>query len=250
MNAMKPAMTVKDLYVSYHGTEALHNINFSIDQGKMAGIIGPNGAGKSTLLKAVLELIPRDKGEIRLLERPLKAVRQKIAYVPQRNDMDWTFPINVLDTVLLGTYPELGILRRPKKHHKDLAYHCLEKVGMASFSKRQIGELSGGQQQRVFLARALAQKAELFCLDEPFVGIDVTSEDMIVKILKELRDEGKTVLVVHHDLNKADSYFDELILLNKELIQTGPVSDILKPDVMMKAYESQLPFLQTQRGAI
>ncbi|MFN2744271.1 MULTISPECIES: metal ABC transporter ATP-binding protein [Bacillus] len=247
---MKPAITVKDLYVSYHGTEALHNITFSISQGRMAGIIGPNGAGKSTLLKAVLELIPKDKGDIRLLGKPLKDVRKKIAYVPQRNDMDWTFPINVLDTVLLGTYPELGVLRRPKKRHKDLAYHCLEKVGMASFAKRQIGELSGGQQQRVFLARALAQNAELFCLDEPFVGIDVTSEDMIIAILKELRDEGKTVLVVHHDLSKADSYFNELILLNKKLIQTGPVTDILKPEVMMKAYESQLPFLQTERGAI
>ncbi|NPC94159.1 metal ABC transporter ATP-binding protein [Bacillus sp. WMMC1349] len=247
---MKPAITVKDLYVSYHGSEALHNINFSIDQGKMYGIIGPNGAGKSTLLKAVLELIPRDKGEIRLLEKPLKEIRKKIAYVPQRNDIDWTFPINVLDTVILGTYPELGLLRRPKKHHKDWAFHCLEKVGMESFYKRQIGELSGGQQQRIFLARALAQKAELFCLDEPFVGIDVTSEEMIVAILQELRNQGKTILVVHHDLSKADSYFNELMLLNKELIQIGSVSDVLKPDVMMKAYESQLPFLQMKRGAI
>ncbi|MCJ2146963.1 metal ABC transporter ATP-binding protein [Bacillus sp. B19-2] len=247
---MKPAITVKDLYVSYHGAEALRNINFSLDQGMMAGVIGPNGAGKSTLLKAMLQLIPKDKGDIRLLGKPLKDVRKQIAYVPQRNDMDWTFPINVLDTVILGTYPELGLFRRPKKHDKDWAYHCLEKVGMEAYAKRQIGELSGGQQQRVFLARALAQKAELFCLDEPFVGIDVTSEEMIVSILKELRDQGKTVLVVHHDLSKADSYFNELILLNKELIQKGPVSDILNPDVMMKAYESQLPFLQSKRGAI
>ncbi|MCY7914289.1 metal ABC transporter ATP-binding protein [Bacillus haynesii] len=247
---MKPAITVKDLYVSYHGAEALRNINFSLDQGMMAGIIGPNGAGKSTLLKSMLQLIPKDKGDVRLLGKPLKDVRKQIAYVPQRNDMDWTFPINVLDTVILGTYPELGLFRRPKKRDKDWAYHCLEKVRMESYVKRQIGELSGGQQQRVFLARALAQKAELFCLDEPFVGIDVTSEEMIVSILKELRVEGKTVLVVHHDLSKADSYFNELILLNKELIQKGPVSDILNPDVMMKAYESQLPFLQSKRGAI
>ncbi|MEC3607621.1 metal ABC transporter ATP-binding protein [Bacillus glycinifermentans] len=247
---MKHALTVRDLYVSYHGTEALQGISFSIEQGKMAGIIGPNGAGKSTLLKAILDLIPRDKGEVRLLERPLKNVRKSVSYVPQRNDMDWTFPINVLDTVLLGTYPELGLLRRPKKRHKDWAHHCLEKVGMEAFAKRQIGELSGGQQQRVFLARALAQEAELFCLDEPFVGIDVTSEETIVAILKELRNQGKTVLVVHHDLTKADSYFDELILLNKTLIQKGPVSDILDPEVMMKAYEAQLPFLQTKRGAI
>jgi ABC-type Mn2+/Zn2+ transport system ATPase subunit len=240
---MTTAMSVKNLFVSYHGNEALRDISFTIKQGKMVGIIGPNGAGKSTLLKTVLDLISKDKGKVEILGKPIKEVRKLIAYVPQRSETDWTFPITVIDTVLLGTYPGLGLFHRPKKKHKVWAYHCLEKVGMQDFSHRQIGELSGGQQQRVFLARALAQEAELFCLDEPFVGIDVTSEETIIHILKELRDTGKTVLVVHHDLSKANSYFDELILLNVDLIKAGATEEVFRPEVMMKAYASQLSFL-------
>lgn len=243
---MDAVLKVKRLFVSYHGTEALHDINFTVEKGKLVGIIGPNGAGKSTLLKSMLELISRDYGEVEVFGQPIKAVRKRITYVPQRSDIDWTFPINVIDTVLLGTYPELGIIRRPRRKHKDWAYECLEKVGMEKYSSRQIGELSGGQQQRVFMARALAQKADLFCLDEPFVGIDATSEETIVNILKDLKNDGKTVLVVHHDLNKASTYFDDIILLNKELIKDGPVEEVLRPEIMMKAYQSQLPFLSTE----
>ncbi|MBA9026838.1 metal ABC transporter ATP-binding protein [Peribacillus huizhouensis] len=241
---MTYAMSVQNLFVSYHGNEALRNINFNIEKGNLVGIIGPNGAGKSTLLKSLLELIPKDQGTVVVFGKSINEMRKKIAYVPQRSDMDWTFPISVIDTVLLGTYPSLGVFRRPKKKHREWSYHCLEKVGMEKFSQRQIGELSGGQQQRVFLARALAQKADLFCLDEPFVGIDITSEETIVRILKELRDEGKSVFVVHHDLSKANTYFDELILLNKELIDVGPVSEVFRPEIMMKAYESQLTFMK------
>lgn len=241
---MRSALTVEHLFVSYHGTEALHDISFTVGQGKLVGIIGPNGAGKSTLLKSVLELISRDHGKVEVFGQPMRDIRQKITYIPQRSDIDWTFPINVLDTVLLGTYPELGVFHRPKKKHREWAYNCLEKVGMEKYSKRQIGELSGGQQQRVFLARALAQQAELFCLDEPFVGIDATSEETIVRILKDLKNEGNTVLVVHHDLSKASHYFDNVVLLNKELIEEGPVEEVLRPEVIMRAYESQLPFLQ------
>ncbi|QGQ96402.1 metal ABC transporter ATP-binding protein [Paenibacillus psychroresistens] len=241
---MTTAVSVRNLSVSYHGNQALRDISFTIQQGKMVGIIGPNGAGKSTLLKSMLELITRDKGHVHILGKPIKEVRKEIAYVPQRNETDWTFPITVIDTVLLGTYPRLGLFHRPKKQHKDWAYACLEKVGMEAYSNRQIGELSGGQQQRVFIARALAQDATLFCLDEPFVAIDVTSEEIIVSILQELRDQGKTVLVVHHDLSKAETYFEELVLLNKDLIDIGPVKKILQPDIMMKAYASQLSFLK------
>jgi ABC-type Mn2+/Zn2+ transport system ATPase subunit len=241
---MTSAISVRNLSVSYHGNLALRDISFTIQQGKMIGIIGPNGAGKSTLLKSMLELIAKDKGQIQILGKPIKEVRKEIAYVPQRNETDWTFPITVIDTVLLGTYPRLGLFHRPKKIQKDWAYTCLEKVGMEAFSKRQIGELSGGQQQRVFIARALAQEATLFCLDEPFVAIDVTSEDIIVAILQEIRDQGKTVLVVHHDLSKANTYFDELVLLNKDLIDVGPVKKILQPEIMLKAYASQLSFLK------
>lgn len=240
---MKDAIVVSNLHVSYFGKEVLHDIAFTISKGKSVGIIGPNGAGKSTLLKVLLNLISKDKGDITILGSTLKEVRKRIAYVPQRSTIDWDFPITVKDTVLIGTYPTVGLLKRPGRKERELALKCLEKVDMIEFQDRQIGELSGGQQQRVFLARALAQQADLFLLDEPFVGIDATSEEMIVKILKELRDEGKTIIVVHHDLNKAEKYFDELLLLNKELIAKGSVKEVFTPKMISKAYGGQLSFL-------
>ncbi|MEK5207756.1 metal ABC transporter ATP-binding protein [Psychrobacillus sp. FSL H8-0510] len=236
---MKTAIAVKELYVSYFGSEALKNVSFTVEEGKLVGIIGPNGAGKSTLLKALLNLIQKEKGEVAILGKTIKEMRTKVAYVPQRSSIDWDFPITVFDTVLLGTYPKLGVFKRPKKIDKAFAYECLEKVGMTEFSKRQIGELSGGQQQRVFLARALAQEPEIYLLDEPFVGVDVTSEETIILILKQLRDLGKTVVVVHHDLRKAKEYFNELILLNKELIDFGVVEKVIRPEVLEKAYNIQ-----------
>jgi ABC-type Mn2+/Zn2+ transport system ATPase subunit len=235
---LKTAISVNDLYVSYHGTEALKNINFTVNEGNLVGIIGPNGAGKSTLLKVLLNLIKKDNGLIKILGSTIKEMKTKVAYVPQRSDIDWDFPITVLDTVLIGTYPNLGIFKRPKKEDKSWALDCLEKVGIAEFRNRQIGELSGGQQQRVFLARALAQKPDMYFLDEPFVGVDVTSEEKIIAILKELRDIGKTVVVVHHDLSKASDYFDELILLNKELIEYGKVEKVFQPEVIRRAYNN------------
>lgn len=236
---MKKSVEVRNLHVSYYGNEVISNVTFSIESGKLVGIIGPNGAGKSTLMKAVLGLIPKDKGDILFYGKSIKTIQKKIAYVPQRNDIDWDFPITVHDTVLLGTYPSLGLFRRPKRQEKQFALECLQQVGMEDFSERQIGELSGGQQQRVFLARALAQKAELFFLDEPFVGIDAASEKMIINILKDLRKEGKTVFVVHHDLTKVEDYFDDLVLINKELIESGPVKTVFRPELMTKAYQSQ-----------
>lgn len=236
---MNNSINVRNLHVSYYGNEVVTNVSFSVDSGKLIGIIGPNGAGKSTLMKAVLGLIPKDKGVINFHGKTIKEVQKRVAYVPQRSDIDWDFPIIVRDTVLLGTYPNLGLFRRPKKEHKQLALDCLTQVGMQDFSKRQIGELSGGQQQRVFLARALAQGAEFLFLDEPFVGIDVASEEMIIQILKKLRDEGKTVFVVHHDLTTVEEYFDDLILINKELIESGPVQTVFQPELMTKAYQVQ-----------
>ncbi|KAA9032422.1 metal ABC transporter ATP-binding protein [Niallia endozanthoxylica] len=240
---MNPAINIKDLHVSYYGNDAVKGVSLSVETGNLVGIIGPNGAGKSTFLKAMLNLIPIDKGEIKVLGKTIKEVRKQIAYVPQRNDIDWDFPITVLDVVLLGTYPHLKWFRRPRKEQKDWALQCLQRVGMKEFSKRQIGELSGGQQQRVFLARALAQKADLFFLDEPFVGVDVTSEETIVHILKDLCRQGKTVIVVHHDLSKANDYFHQLILLNKELISFGSVAEVFKPEVIEKAYKGQFAFM-------
>lgn len=245
---MIEAVVVKDLFVSYQGNQAIQDVTFSIEQGKIVGIIGPNGAGKSTLMKAILDLIPNDKGDVRILGEEIHRVKKRVAYVPQRSDIDWDFPITVLDVVLIGTYPSIGVLKRPKKEHKEWALQCLMKVGMEEFKNRQIGELSGGQQQRVFLARALAQKAEIFFLDEPFVGIDVTSEEMIVQILRELRKEGKTIIVVHHDLSKAESYFDALLLLNKKLVHYGSVREVLDPVVMSKAYAAQGMFFSSQEG--
>lgn len=236
-------LRVDNLSVSYYGKKAVDNVSFKVDAGNLVGIVGPNGAGKSTLIKAVLGLIPREQGEVTIDEQPIKATRKQIAYVPQRSVIDWNFPITVKHTVLLGTYPNLGLFRRPSKSDKEWAMECLSKVGLLKFKNNQIGELSGGQQQRVFMARALAQKAQLFFLDEPFAGIDVSSEEVIINILKSLRDEGKTVFVVHHDLSKIEQYFDHLIVINKHLIGSGAVHNIFLPDLMQRAY--QTPYSMT-----
>ncbi len=241
---MHKAIEIKDLDVSYSGKKVLDDINLTIDTGKLIGIIGPNGAGKSTLIKAILGLIPIDKGEIRIYDKKLNDMRKHIAYIPQRSDIDWDFPITVKDSVLIGTYPKLGLFRRPGKKEKELAMESLKKVGMDGSSNKQISELSGGEQQRVFIARALAQEAECFFLDEPFVGVDVASEEIIINILRNLRNQGKTVFVIHHDLMKVKSYFDELILINKELVGTGPVDVIFKPEYMHVAYQAPLFMLK------
>lgn len=229
---------VKNLSASYFGEQVLQNISFSFETGKLIGIIGPNGAGKSTMMKAMLGLIPKDTGEVQIDGESIHKFRQQVAYIPQRSTIDWDFPITVFDTVLLGTYPSLGLFRRPGKAEKDWARQCLQEVAMEQYSHHQIGELSGGQQQRVFIARALAQKAQYFFLDEPFVGIDVSSEKTIINILKNLRDAGKTIFVIHHDLSKAEEYFNDLILINKKLIKSGPVQEVIDPDVMSSAYQT------------
>ncbi|MFT8321837.1 MAG: metal ABC transporter ATP-binding protein [Bacillus sp. (in: firmicutes)] len=235
-------ISVKDLSVSYNGNPALYQVNVDLEIGKLIGVIGPNGAGKSTFIKALLELTPKDGGKVEIFQEPVKKNKKRIAYVPQRSNIDWTFPITVLDTVVLGTYPTLGLFRRPGKREKEWAFECLKRVGMEGFAKRQIGELSGGQQQRVFMARALAQKPELFLLDEPFVGIDMASEEVIVNILKELKADGKTVVVVHHDLSKVEKYFDDLILLNKTIIKEGSVSEVFTRQHIIRAYEADFHF--------
>ncbi|MFD2208362.1 metal ABC transporter ATP-binding protein [Virgibacillus halophilus] len=247
---MNNAITVNNLSVSYTGKTVIRNISFSFETGKLVGIIGPNGAGKSTLMKAMLGLIPADSGNISVLGKNIKQMRRKIAYVPQRSMLDWDFPISVRDTVLLGTYPSLKLFKRPGKNEKELAESCLEQVGMADYGKQQIGELSGGQQQRIFLARALAQRAEIFFLDEPFVGIDVSSEETIIRILKKLRDEEKTVFVVHHDLAKVKDYFDELVLINQDLIGAGAVQEVFRPEQMTKAYRGNFSFLEQVGGRL
>lgn len=233
---MEYSLEVNDLSVTYDGNRALQKISFSAPKGKLIGIVGPNGAGKSTFIKAVLGLVPKMSGSVSFLGQSLKQTQKKIAYVPQRNNIDWNFPILVKDTVLLGTYPKLKLFQFPSKKDKQLAASCLETVGMLDYQNRQISELSGGQQQRVFVARALAQNADILFLDEPFVGIDATSEKMIIEILKNLRDEGKTIFIVHHDLSKVTHYFDEVILMNKRLIASGPTEQVMTRDNMTEAF--------------
>lgn len=249
MEDASKALRVENLTVSYQENEVLQDISFYIDTGKLIGIVGPNGAGKSTLIKAVLGLVSIDRGKIRIYGKALNQMRESIAYVPQRADIDWNFPIVVKKTVLLGTYPRLGILKRPKRKDKDWAMECLKKVGMENYANSQIGELSGGQQQRVFVARALAQKAECYFFDEPFIGIDVTSENIIINILRELRNEGKTIFVVHHDLTKVEGFFDDIILINKELIGVGPVHHVFVPELVEAAYETPLSMLKSLGGS-
>lgn len=242
-------ITVKNVSVSYYGNQVVQDVSFTFPPSSLIGVLGPNGAGKSTLMKAMLGLIRKDSGVVQIGQRPISEFRKEIAYVPQRSNIDWDFPIIVKDTVLLGTYPRLGLFHRPKRSDKEWAMECLKRVGMEEFANRQIGELSGGQQQRVFLARALAQKADYFFLDEPFVGIDVSSEEVIIEILKGLKKEGKIVFVVHHDLSKVKSYFDELVLMNKELIDAGPVDQVFQPQKMTKAYQRNFS-LMDEMGAI
>ncbi len=220
------AISVNGLYASYENNRVLTNISFILEKGSLAGIMGPNGAGKSTLLKAILGLLSTDEGEILLLNKKLEAVRKQISYVPQRSSVDWDFPISVFEVVLMGRYVHLGWLKRSSKTDKELAMKALEQVGMTAFKDRQIAELSGGQQQRVFLARALAQEAELYFLDEPFVGVDAATEQDFVAILKDLQNQNKTVVVVHHDLQTAPEYFTHLVLLNNRLIAAGETESV------------------------
>ena len=245
---MHKALNINRLHVSYQDTEALCNISLSVDKGKIVGIVGPNGAGKSTLIKAILGLTPIDSGSIEIYGQTLNEMRKRVAYVPQRANIDWNFPIIVKKTVLLGTYPRLGIFKRPKRKHREWAMECLQKVGMEEYAHRQIGELSGGEQQRVFVPRALAQKADCYFLDEPFIGIDATSENIIINILRELRNEGKTIFVVHHDLTKVEGLFDDIILINKELIGCGPVNQIFVSKLVEEAYDTSLSVLKSLGG--
>ncbi|MGX7200929.1 manganese ABC transporter ATP-binding protein [Enterococcus plantarum] len=229
-------VTIKQLTVSYQGQKALTDISLNIPAGKITGIIGPNGAGKSTFLKGLLGLLKTDSRTVAIGEQPLDTQKKRIAYVEQRSALDLSFPINVMEVVLLGTYPKLGLMKRPKKKEKEQALAALKTVQLEAFAKRQIGELSGGQLQRVFIARVLAQKADVIVLDEPFVGIDMTSEKVIMDILKQLKDAGKTILIVHHDLHKVAHYFDNVIILKKKLIASGPVATTFTNKNIQLAY--------------
>ncbi len=237
-------LEVNRLTVAYQKKPVLNSVSFQIPSGKLIGVLGPNGAGKSTLLKAVLGLIPKVEGDVSIFGRPYREQRKSVGYVPQRESVDWDFPTNALDVVMMGRYGHLGWFRRPGAKERDIAMECLGKVGMADYAGRQISQLSGGQQQRVFLARALAQSANLYFMDEPFAGVDATTEKAIIQLLHELKDQGKTVMVVHHDLSTVQEYFDHILLLNGELVAAGPTKDIFTPNHLQKTYGGRIAMLQ------
>lgn len=237
-------ITVKNLTVSYNRKPAIKGINLNIDSGHVIGIVGPNGAGKSTLLKAMLGLLPIDTGEVKFFGKSLEGIRKKIAYIPQREQFDWDFPINVTELVMMGRYSHISRFGFPKSNDVEIVNEALKKVGMYDFRNRQIRFLSGGQQQRIFLARSLAQEGEIYFMDEPFVGVDAKTEKAIFELLDELRSEGKTILVVHHDLAKVKDYFDSIILINQTLIAFGATDEVFTKENIERAYGGRLTILQ------
>ncbi|RTE08748.1 metal ABC transporter ATP-binding protein [Paenibacillus whitsoniae] len=241
---MSSPLSVQGLSVAYHKKPVIRDVSFETPAGKLIGIIGPNGAGKSTLIKAALGLIPKLAGEVSIFGKPYREQRKLVGYVPQRESVDWDFPTNALDVVMMGRYGHLGWFRRPGAEEKRIALECLAKVGMADYADRQISQLSGGQQQRIFLARALAQDANLYFMDEPFVGVDAATEKAIITLLNELKGQGKTVLVVHHDLATVKEYFDWVMLLNVNLMEFGPTSDVFTSQNLQRTYGGRLVILE------
>ena len=231
---MEYIITVEDLTVSYHEKPVLWDIDLRIPAQVLMAIVGPNGAGKTTLLKSILGLIKPTAGEVSVYDQPLKQVKQRIGYVPQRTAVDWDFPTTVLDVILMGSYGKLGWIKRPGKKENILAMEALEKVSMTDFAYRQINQLSGGQQQRVFLARALVQDSDVYLMDEPFQGVDATTERAIIALLKDLRENGKTVICVHHDLQTVPDYFDWVTLLNVRKIASGSVTEVFNHENLKK----------------
>ncbi len=244
------AFEIHDMTVAYQRRPVLWDIDFTIPEGNLVGIVGPNGAGKSTLIKAALGLVPLASGKVEIHGKSYDEQRHLVGYVPQRESVDWDFPVTVRDVVLMGTYGRLGWFRRPGRAEKEIADRCLEQVGMAAFAKRQIRQLSGGQQQRVFLARALAQDAQLYFLDEPFAGVDAATEAAIFELLQTLRSGGKTVLVVHHDLQTVREYFDYVVLLNMRLVACGPVDSTFTTENLQQTYGGRLTILDEAAEAM
>ncbi|MDG2199558.1 MAG: ABC transporter ATP-binding protein [Phycisphaerales bacterium] len=236
-------LSIHDLTVAYDRKPVLWDVDLDVPAGELVTIVGPNGAGKSTLLKAALGLIPVASGTVRVFGKPMKSQRSLVAYVPQRESVDWDFPVTALDVVTMGRYGALGWCRPVRRRQKNEAMQALERVGLADMASRQISQLSGGQQQRVFLARALAQDAQLFLMDEPLASVDAATEQAIVDVLRSLRSEGRTVVVVHHDLQTVNDYFDSVILLNMRVVAHGPVETAFTPEALRQTYGGQLTIL-------
>jgi len=245
MDKSKPdiAVEVHNLTVSYDRKPVLWDIDFSLPEGKLIGILGPNGSGKTTLIKTIMGLIPSESGYTRLFGDTLDNVRERVSYVPQRESVDWDFPASVMDVVLMGRYRKSNIFRRISKTDKTIAIEALKQVNMLPFADRQIAQLSGGQQQRVFIARALAQEADIYLMDEPFAGVDAATENAILQLLKLLQSQGKTVIIVHHDLQTVKEYFDWIVLLNTRLVGYGPVEETYTTENLTATYGGKLTLL-------
>lgn len=237
------AIETHNLSVTYNQRPVLWNIDCELPSGNIIGILGPNGSGKTSLLKAIMGLVKPSSGYVKIFDRELDDVRERISYVPQRESVDWNFPANVMDIVLMGRYRRSNLTKRLSKNDRDLAAAALEKVNMLEFSSRQISQLSGGQQQRVFIARSLCQGADLYIMDEPFIGVDAATEEAIMALLMEMRNEGKTVIVVHHDLQSAKEFFDWILLLNTRLVANGPTSEVFTETLLQEAFGGRLNVL-------
>jgi len=236
------AIEVKDLTVVYLEKPVIWDLDFFVPQKTLLGIVGPNGSGKTTFLKSILGIIKPTTGSIKILGKPYSKSACNIAYVPQKSSVDWSFPTNVFDVVLMGRYGHLSFFGRTSQNDYQIAQKSLEMVNMQNFATRQISQLSGGQQQRVFLARALAQQADIFILDEPFAGIDIVTEQIILELLQQLRDNGKTIIVVHHDIATVKKYFDWTFLMNIKHIALGPTKEVLTAENIAQTFESNNVF--------
>lgn len=243
-----PALSVRDLTVAYRDKPVLWDIDLTVPPGVLVAVVGPNGAGKTTLIKAIIGLLRPAAGQVRVFDKPYDKQRERVAYVPQRGSVDWDFPASVLDVVLMGLYGKIGWIRRPGQADRERALTALRQVGMDTLAHRQISQLSGGQQQRVFLARALVQDADLYLMDEPFQGVDATTERAIVALMQGLRSQGKTVLVVHHDLQTVADYFDHVMLLNIRCIASGPVEAVFTEENLRQTYGGRIGFVNFARN--
>ncbi len=241
---MITAVECREVTVVYGRRTALWNVSCTLPAGVLAAIVGPNGAGKSTLVRAILGLIPLQRGQVRLWGQEPSVVRARVSYMPQRESVEWDFPLTVLDVVLMGRYGHLRLFQRPRSQDYERAWEALVRVGMQHLAQRPLGELSGGQQQRVFLARALAQDAELYVMDEPFAGIDAATEQVLLQVLRQLKESGKTVIVVHHDLHAVARLFEWVVLLNQRLVAAGPVEEVLTGPNLQMAYGGRSALLE------
>lgn len=239
-----PPLSVRDLNVAYDRKLVLWDVSFDLEPGSLTAMIGPNGAGKSTILKAALGLVPAASGSVSFFGQPLNSARQRIAYVPQRETVDWDFPVNALDVVAMGLYRRVGWCLPLARRHREQAMEALVRVGLADLAKRQIGRLSGGQQQRVFLARALVQDADLYLMDEPFAGVDAATERAILDVLRDLRARDRSVLCVHHDLSSVTESFDHCLMVNMRVVANGPVGEVFNPDMLKKTFGDRWSLLE------